>query len=239
MSESIYDKAKRRLLTINNILSEYTTIEIKTIDIHKKYQTVFDPLEYIIEFDQLKKEYGNDSVRYLNRFLALYESSESLLIDSDRSKLNEHTKPITEISDFVFNPLSNCLKQIIEHLNRLLNPEPEIQETPQKFEKLGAIEKILIVHYLKIESLKRYQYHLKPGIFFLSRLLDLNPDSIKKPVLKVLEYTTENIDSDSKARNLITTLKTVKSFFDSSELKEISKVIETRINELEIKSGKV
>ena len=119
--------------------------------------------------------------------------------------------------------------------------DPEIQEqpeTPLKYEKLKPIEKTLIMYYLKIDCLTPYQMGLKPGNYFLSRLLDINPESIKKPLSKLPDYTTNNKLTESQARNLYPILEKVKQFFDESELFKISKVIEERIKQLRFISGK-
>lgn len=139
--------------------------------------------------------------------------------------------------------LEKYCKSIIDEIS---TPEIEVMEKPQKFETLKPIEKILIVYYLnqqnKLFNNPINQLSLNSGKYFLSRLLDINPDSIRNPVLKISEYTTMNIThkemTQQKALNLYPTLNTVKTFFDNSELFEISKVIETRINELKRKSGK-
>lgn len=211
-----------------------------------------DEYKFIFDIEQFIKENPVSSYRYLRvlfneyRFLRMELRSKVVkylptFYDEDDSEdmIDEIELEDSEGQDFIdgIDYLSGTLDFIVEFFYDLPD-EPEIQKQPQKFEKLGAIEKILIVHYLKIESLQRYQYHLKPGVFFLSRLLDINPESIKKPVLKISDYTINQIDSESQARNLFPTLEKVKSFFDNSDLNEISKEIETRIKELKRISGK-
>lgn len=232
MNDSIYEIIENRISTFQEILNEYTNGKgNKMVFLCEKYgKNIAYPPRYTIEFDQLKKDFPDVYKHYLNIFLVQYETLEYLFAKADISN--------TKVKILDIKALFICIDDIIKHLNRLLSPENEIQDQPQKFEKLKPIEKILIIHYLKIESLKRYQYHLKPGVFFLSRLLDINPESIKNPVLKLSDYTTTNIDSEYKARNLYPTLEKVKSFFENSDLNEISKVIEIRINELKVISGK-
>lgn len=132
--------------------------------------------------------------------------------------------------------LASHLRKIKNYLTELLNPETEIQEQPQKFEKLLPIEKILILHYLKFEG-SSLKYTLAEKEFTLSRLFDIKEGSIKNPLSKVRDYTEYHVDP-KPAEQYFPRLQKVKLFFDESKRYEISKVIETRINELKKIAGK-
>lgn len=256
MIETTYDKVFKTKEYLEKLVSELFVDDVFKSPRPDWISEVFklDEYKFIFEIEQFIKENTVTCYRYLrllfNEYRGLRGELRSKVVkylptfydefdDDDEDLIDEIELEDSERQDFIdgIEYLSGTLDSIVEFFIELPD-EPEIQQTPPKFEKLGNIEKILIIHYLKIESLNRYQYHLKPGVFFLSRLLDLNPESIKNPVLKISDYTTKNIDSASQARNLYPILEKVKSFFDNSELPEISKVIEIRINELKRISGK-
>jgi hypothetical protein len=196
------------------------------------------------EFDLLKRELPETYKEKLKPILSDYEWINHLHDNlyqpnnqnDEKREFNEYS--ITNDNEYFIDHLSRCLKHIIYYLKGMLNPETGIQEMPQKFEKLKPFEKILIFHYLNERNkLFKYPLNSKSGKYFLSRLLDINPDSIKNPVSNISDYTTNKV-TEKQAESLYKTLETVKSFFDNSELFEISKVIEPRINELRIKAGK-
>jgi len=243
MSESIYEKIENRISTLNNIIFGFSVNGkdvVYTLDDYVQFcggiVVSNESQSYIIEFDQFIRENQDPAKyeKYLNTFLEKY-----VVLDSQFDKLLSWQINYVVISDITLK--SRCIKQIIEHLKGLLNPENEIQATPQKFEKLLPIEKILIVYYLnqnnKLFNNPLNQLSLKSGKYFLSRLLDINPDSIKNPVKNISDYTINKV-TEKQAESFYKTLEKVKSFFDNSELNEISKVIETRINELKRISGK-
>lgn len=229
MSESIYNQAQNRILVLYEILESYE-LDLKNglNNIYEKYGLgIHSPCDYTIEFDQFKIEFPQTHKKYLQSFLDQYEA------------LNQYYSEMAYYHrDLIIGYLSSCIKEIIFYLKGLLNPENEIQEKSQKFEKLGETEKILIFYYLN-EKNKMFKYPLnsKSGKHFLSRLLDINPVSIKNPVLKISDYTTNQV-TERQALDLYPRLQKVKTFFDNSELFEISKVIETRINVLKQKAGK-
>ena len=255
MNETTYDKVYKTKEYIEELVDELFKDNIFKSPgpdwVSKVYS--LDEYKFIFEIEQFIKENPVSSYRYLrvffNEYRALHMELRRKVVKYlptfyDEDIINEDMIDEIELEDserldFIdeIEQLSGTLDLIVEFFDDLPD-EQGLPKQPQKFEKLGAIEKILIIHYLKIETLKRYQYHLKPGVFFLSRLLDINPESIKKPALKISDYTINQIDSESQARNLFPILEKVKSFFDNSDLNEISKEIETRIKELKRISGK-
>jgi hypothetical protein len=231
MSKSTFDKTKKRVSKMLKIYNKVLSREITNRADRELYTVTNNPSKYTIEFDQLKRDFPDTFRIYLKEILISYESLREFDLEG-KQLLLAGNKEIVLLDCFTL-----CLDVIIEHLKELLIPESEIQEQPQKFEKLKPGEKILIIHYLKIESLKPCQLGLKPGVFFLSRLLDINPDSIKNPISNLDDYTTNPL-TKGQAGAICRTLEKVKSFFDNSDLNEISKIIEIRINELKRILGK-
>ena len=131
-----------------------------------------DQFKICSEIDQFKIKYPDTHLKYLRQLLIEYTT---LMFSKDEfiaEYLPEYGKEF--IDPYGYDVLFTTIDYIVDHLKDIfkiedvrdmLNPETSIFETPQKFETLKPIEKILIIHYLKIESLKRYQYHLKPGVF--------------------------------------------------------------------------
>lgn len=236
MNESIYKKVNSHIsmffTQIHNMEKNGYSDEYG-IDRHSGK----DPYLFTIEFDELKKEYPDTYPKYITKFYNTYKSLFGMFEALDLPKNNEN-----EYEHPYINSLSNCLQHIIEHLQEMLKPENEVRKKLTKEERLIPIEKILIVYYLN-QSKKLFnnpigQFNSKPGKYFLSKLFDINPDSIKNPAKKVSEYTTDIIETQQKALNLYPTLEKVKLFFDNSDLNDISKIIELRIKELRIKAGK-
>lgn len=196
----------------------------------KKGHSYHDRLKFMSDIDCIKKEYPDSYKNYLSVF---EERLSGLLV-----ALNDSPKvPYNVDESRTVIGISNTLRGELEYLTKILTSESAPQEPPKKLERLKPIEKLLIIDYLKIDSLKRFQLGQKPGVYFLSRLLDINPESIKNPLQKLDDYTTDKL-TDSQAANIYPTLEKVKLFFDNSELKGISKEIEIRINALKIQLGK-
>ena len=231
MSESIYEKVNNRIDVFGEIVQDLVSNPEIQESIYKKYgKDILDHLKYISEIDQFKKEFHENNERYLKDFLDRYERIRMFLAFPDKS--------FKDRKSMENHGLLVCINQIIEHIEGLINPELGIQEPPQKFEKLKPFEKILIFHYLNEKNkLFKYPLNSKSGKYFLSRLLDINPESIKNPVDNISDYTTNQV-TEKQAESFYKTLGKVKTFFDESELFEISKVIETRINVLKKKAGK-
>jgi hypothetical protein len=229
MEESIYDTINNRIIFFNETFAAISVNKLYHAKLHEKYNQI-DHLKITLEIDQFVKEYPENNI-YLEEFLRKYEK----LNKSIKNFLKSNEKPQNEPFNQMFK---SDISKIIEHLKGLLNPESDIQEPPQKFEKLKPFEKILIFHYLNGENkLFKYPLNSKSGKYFLSRLLDINPDSIKNPVNNISDYTTNKV-TQKQAESFCKILEKVKLFFDKSDLNEISKVIETRINELKRISGK-
>ena len=235
MIESIYMQVKDRIREFQITIDKYYNDDNEV-----QYVEQTNPLTYTFEFDQLKKEYPDPEIyrKYLIDVLERYEWLKSLFVEPDKSA-NQFKRMNIDL-------LLNSINQIIKYLKGLINPETETQEQPQKFEKLKPIEKILIVHYLKIDSLKPIssQLHISTGINFISRLFDINQSSIRDAVKKIANYTTD--DNTGKlpkieaktANQYIPILKNVKSFFEKSDLISISEEVGKRIEVLNEISGK-
>lgn len=241
MNESTFDSINETIKSYRNFAEEmFYNYERQQAANHFCANELFskhDSLKLMSKLDCYRKENPDNYKIYFNRFLDK--------LNDCLQRLNEPRVPfgIGEIRKFdseearMADIVLGCISDAIQHIKELLKPETETQEPPQKFVKLKPIEKLLIIDYLKIDSLKRCQLGQKPGVFFLSRLLDINPESIKKPLLKLNDYTTIEL-TDSQAANIYPTLEKVKLFFDESELNEISKVIQIRINVLKRQLGK-
>jgi hypothetical protein len=205
-----------------------------------------DPIKMCLKIDKFvrknpNKKYSQELlIKYLSLQVSIKKYVSELIpnYNYDERNLNDYPQAVFD--------LFAAVDYITEYLKGLLNPEDVIQEQPQKFEKLKPIEKILIIHYLKIDSLKpiNSQLHIKPGIHFISRLFDINTSSIKDAVLKIANYTTDDnsgklpkIEANT-ANQYIPILKNVKSFFEDSDLKNISKEVGKRIEVLNEISGK-
>jgi hypothetical protein len=228
MNESTYDKINNHF---EQLFTNYMIFQNKDDGgDYGKETVVFDEhteFQLCLEIDEFVKEYPDTNKKYL---IPIQEKYRELF--AELSGLFKNEKIPNKIRNLYF-----VVGYIDEHLTELLTPKNEIQEQPQKFEKLKPSEKILIIHYLEISSLKRYLFNSKSGTFFLSRLLDINPVSIKKPLFKLDDYTTNKL-TEGQARTIFPVLEKVKSFFDYSELNELSKVVETRMKELKIILGK-
>lgn len=237
MEDTIYDQVNSRLVFFSETLAALKEDRIYSTGVIYDYEFV-NRLKIISEIDQFVKEYPDTFKKYLQVFANQYfflfnQVLEYLIPDSDTEKSRLHDRLVIDISF------------IIEHLNGLLNPEKEIQEQPeppQKFEPLQPIEKILILHYLKFTPLNNSLLSLRNKEFIFSRLFGINENSIKKPLSKIREYTEyikPKINEDQAEQFYPVLEKRVKPFFDESNLFEISKVIETRINELKTIAGKL
>jgi hypothetical protein len=206
----------------------------------------FDEFKITFEIDQFVKENPKTFEKYITKFLSQYLVLQKHLHRNIKSRveiqelINNFDKypDFNNLESIHYYGLSGKIDKIVNHLNGLLNPEPEIQEPPQKVEKLKPFEKIIIFHYLNEKNkLFKYPLNSKSGKYFLSRLLDINPESIKNPVDNITDYTTNKV-TEKQAEPLFKTLEKVKSFFHNSDLYEISESIELRIKELKRISGK-
>jgi len=212
-----------------------------TYDLYDQVDT-YDYLQLIWKLDCFKKDNPDNYEKYLNIFFIEFDE----IWESFNDLITRVCEPL--FSTGIMNTFDihignkantglNIISATKRHIIELIIPETETQEQPQKFDKLKPIEKLLIINYLKIESLKRCQFGQKSGVFFLSRLLDINPESIKNPLNKLDDYTANEL-TYPQAANIYPILEKVKLFFDNSELKGISKEIEIRINALKRQLGK-
>ncbi len=152
------------------------------------------------------------------------------------SEMNLETQ-VKKDPDFSF------FESLKNFINELQNTKTDIKdnlkielETIKEF-KFNIIEKLLIINYLNIDSLKNYQFQQNPGKVFLSNLFEINPESIIKAFNKIDDYTKNNV-SNKQAEQFIPTLRKVKQFFIDSELNKIASNVEIRINELLKFAGK-
>ncbi len=201
---------------------------------------------------QEKIEYMTKTMFHFSEMVEKYEYQKSNLINE---QLHTGELPFlnqTEIEKH--SALSNSIEKInfeIEHyLNELKNIKTWLKYEISSFYEdyndinkkvdpsiLGVIEKLLILHYLEIDSLKRTILNSKPGINFISKFLEINPDSIKKPFAKIEDYTT-NPATRSRAEQLFPTLEKIYQFFIDSDLQRIADKIKPRISELRKIAGK-
>lgn len=236
MSETSYEVCYTRLDYFDKAIKNVT--EDKLDSNGKYYEDIWPPMMHIIEIDLFKKEFPDTFLLYLDFFHDWYSMllSDMELMESEIELYNDFDKK-QRLSNPV-NVLVSWLDIIVTHIEKIIQPENEIEEPITKVEKIKPFEKILIFHYLnEKKELLKYPLNSKSGKYFLSRLLDINPESIKNPVANISDYTMNKV-TEKQAEPLFKTLEKVKSFFDNSDLTEISKVIETRINELKRISGK-
>lgn len=245
VGEAVFDRCCNRWHKFNKLYHRITDDKISNSEFSDELGED-DPLKSLIELDQLKKEFPETYELYLESILDWYEGLASE-IERDIDKCTRSTEEEFEM-ECMLEEIYGQIRLIIPHLYEVLKLDPEnelhtplddnFHKTHVKFERLSPVEKLLIIHYLKIDSLRRLPYGFKPGVYFLSRLLDINPESIKKPSYKLENYTTEEKLTEPQARSLYPTLEKIKTFFDNSELYEISKVVEVRISKLKNISGK-
>lgn len=230
--KTIYEQVKYSYKGFHSLFNQHILNIVYERPFYTPDYSHLDRIIVSMEFEEFKVQYPDTYKKYLGDFLTEY-----LQLQSETSQVvcsNENMRYIPSVSKFCKD-----IDYIVDYLEEMVTPEDNLPETYLKFEKFQPIEKLLIWHYLNLDSLKLYQYNLKAGVFFLSRLLDINPESIKKPLSKLNIYTASNELTPSQARSIYPTLEKVKAFFDESELSKLSTVIEARITELQMKSGKV
>lgn len=193
----------------------------------------FERIEIAEEFEEFKKVYPKNYKVYLADVLVDYE----MLRDDATTVLAEFEDRRNTLGAVKF---CRDIEFLIDRLKDMITSDDESHESFPESEKFTPTEKLLIWHYLHPNSLMfGYQYQLKPGIYLLSNLLGIKPESIKRPLLKLDEYTVKKNLTASQARGFCPTLEKVKSFLDESGLPEISKKVQERITELESISGKI
>jgi len=102
------------------------------------------PVTYEKYLDDLLKMYlivQRKLKKYLDEFLNL-----------DNDRINELYWTIRNTIDHLQFVLKIERNRFIDIMDRWVDAQSEIEEQPEKFEKLGPIEKILIIHYLKLTS---------------------------------------------------------------------------------------
>lgn len=100
----------------------------KVVFINDNYgQGITDPQRYTIEFDQFVKEYPSTYKINLRSFLVQYQKLEHLFEITYRPN-----KANNKVNDF---DILFCIKQIINHLKGMLNPENEIPNKKQATNK--------------------------------------------------------------------------------------------------------
>lgn len=126
-----------------------------------------------------------------------------------------------------------CFYEDLKNFIFELHPSQEKQITEIRME---SIEKLLVLHYLET-NISKQNWNSKPMIYFLSNLLSINPNSVKKRPGKIEDYTINNLTA-GQIPQILPTLEKVHKFFIDSDLQFIAQKVEIRIKNLKQIAGK-
>lgn len=230
--KTIYEQVKYSYDAFCRISDKLESYGYYVSEPYEKDYGKIDRIMVSMEFEEFKRQYPDTYKKVLADFLKEYIQLQSQCEQyiTSQEKFRNKLDVIKYVKDIDY---------LVDYLQGMVKPDDEVAETYLKSDKLLPIEKLLILHYLAVDSLRTCIFSSKAGKFFLSSLLDINPESIKKPLSKLVDYTANNELTPKQASSLYPLLERVKAFFDESELSKISAVIETRLTELQMKSGKV
>ena len=204
------------------------------LEILRKLKTI-DSYQIISEIDLFINSHQTTKGKYLDKFKSDFSRLINLIADYfpdnilDARFMNQGIigKSYDTTKDEILTKMISDLNFILEHIDEI-NPT---DQKPEEKELLTAIHKMLILHYLKINQLKNFQFVWKQGQIFLFGFLGIKPSLVKDLIPKVERYT-KGTPAKPAAVQFISALKEVKTFFDNSTLYEISREVENRINQL-------